>query len=258
MIRQLFSLAALAALFPLSATAQIRYHDIVPDTTLGPGTMAGAVSSFTFYGAVGGNLQLMWSDVPGVGALAHPGIEVLCGAGGLPEKLNNGADISAALGCWYENTLKPLNQAGAGNWLSDADNKYLGFRIKAAGGARYGWVRMSVANSGTVTCTVKDWAYQEALNQSIKAGQTSNTTGISLVNNKEGIHLSLEGRSLRVYHPDAGQRYGLTLLSLQGTVLLQRQIRAEDQVALPQLAAGVYLLHLDSPQGRAYFKLMLP
>lgn len=258
MIRQLFSLAAFAAFFPLSATAQIRYHDIVPDTTVGSGTVAGMVPSFAFYGAIGGSLQLMWNDAPGVGALAHPGIEVLCGAGGLPEKLNAGADISPAIGCWYENTIKPLSQAGAGNWLSDAENKYLGFRIKAASGARYGWVRLSVVSSGTVTCVVKDWAYQETLNQPIKAGQTSNTTGISLINNKEGVRLALEGRSFRFYNLDAGERYGLTLLNLQGAVLLRRQIAQDEQIPVPELAAGLYLLHLDSPKGRAYFKLMLP
>ncbi|WP_118975358.1 T9SS type A sorting domain-containing protein [Taibaiella koreensis] len=255
MIRQLFSIAALAALFPLSAGAQIRYYDITPDTTLG--ATAGMVSSFTFHGAIAGSLQLLWSDMPGIGVLGHPGIEVLCGAGGLPDKLNSGADISSALSCWYENALKPLSQDGTGNWLSDANDKYLGFRIPAAGGARYGWIRLTVTNGSALTCTVKDWACNETLNQPIKAGQTSNTTGISLRNNLEGVRLIREEQAFGFSGLNPATAYRLMLVTGQGSVVLRRELKGNEWIAVPQLASGMYLLRLEGPEGAGRFKLLV-
>lgn len=257
MIKQLFSVVTLAVLFSLNAGAQIRYHDIVPDTIVGSPSGAGQVSTFTWNAPNSSSLQLVWNNVPGIGALAHPGIEVLCGAGGDPDKLEPGAPISSASACWYENTLKPLSQDGAGNWQANGDNRYLGFRFRVAGGAHYGWMRLSVTSSGALVCTVKDWAYNEALNQPIQAGQTSNTTSIGLTDNKNKVQLLQEGRSVRWLNLDRGHPYALVVTTLQGSLAGRIEVRAEQSVTLPDLAPGIYILTLYGTAESSRFKILL-
>lgn len=257
MIKQLSSVATLAVLFSFNAGAQIRYHDIVPDTIVGSPSGTGQVSTFTWNAPNSSSLQLAWSDVPGVGVLAHPGIEVLCGAGGNPDKLESGALVSSAAACWYESALKPLSQGGAGNWQTNGDNRYLGFRLKVTGGAHYGWMRLSVTSSGALVCTVKDWAYNEALNQPIRAGQTSNTTSIGLIDNKNKVELLQDGRSVRWLNLDRGRPYTLVVTTLQGSLAGRREVRADQSVVLPDLAPGIYILTLYGAAESSRFKILL-
>ncbi len=113
-------LLALCGLILLSfgSRAQITYHDIVPDSTIGGGP------TLTFWvlqpPTSSAQLHIFWSMNNTVFLRIHGSFgfgEILMN-GGFPAKLPVGADISTAAVTWAETTGAngSLNENGNGNW----------------------------------------------------------------------------------------------------------------------------------------------
>ncbi len=60
---------------------------------------------------------------------------------------------------------------------------YIGFSFNAspAGPAKYGWMRISINDSGTGNGTVHDWAYEDVAGTSLPAGVVPEPTGLALI-----------------------------------------------------------------------------
>lgn len=67
------------------------------------------------------------------------------------------------------NTPSSTFSSSYGNWINATD-KYLGLRLRVATNTHYGWARLDV-NTNNGSFTIKDYAYDDANNTSILAGQ---------------------------------------------------------------------------------------
>lgn len=158
----------------IQSNAQIIYHDINPDTTINTWN---AFIITPLPGSTGDNITIWWHPSPEVVIQTWGNCELLFdAAGSLPLKLNANDTITAS-GKWKVGNYDALNSGSAGNWQTNAADKYLGFRIKSSSTWYYGWIKMTVA-AGGASFTVKEWAYN--VSGSIKAGQTT-TTGINRI-----------------------------------------------------------------------------
>jgi hypothetical protein len=157
--------------------SQITYHDINPDTTV---SVWDAFIVQPFGGGTAGNsLDIWWHPTPEVVVTTWNDFQLLCsGTGIIPAKLNAGDSITAGAN-WQSVIYQPLNSGGTGNWQIDANDKYLGFRLKNGSVWNYGWLKLTVA-ANAASFTVKEWAFNNT-GHKINAGQT-NGTGITLLN----------------------------------------------------------------------------
>lgn len=242
-------LLALCGLILLSfgSRAQITYHDIVPDSTIGGGP------TLTFWvlqpPTSSAQLHIFWSMNNTVFLRIHGSFgfgEILMN-GGFPAKLPVGADISTAAVTWAETTGAngSLHENGNGNWRSDATDKYLGFRFKTMTGHwTYGWLKMSVAAAGT-SFTVKEWGIQTTEGVGIRAGDRP-ATGIAPIQIAPQIRLSVFEERLYPFHLEQGRDYTYRIIDMQGRAIRTGTIQAEGSIPLSGMASGMYVIRLAS------------
>jgi hypothetical protein len=74
----------------------------------------------------------------------------------------------------FNRTTRFCSGVNTGLWLSDSDG-YIGLKLKKGNNVYYGWIRLSVSVSYTVSdsFTIKDYAYNSVPNQPILAGEKS-------------------------------------------------------------------------------------
>lgn len=53
----------------------------------------------------------------------------------------------------------------------DAGDKYIGFRLRSGAAFKYGWMKVSLSGTSSMTFVIKELAYQNTPNTAIKAGQ---------------------------------------------------------------------------------------
>lgn len=129
-----------------------------------------------------------------------------------------------------------------GAWL-DTQDHYLGVRVRksAAGGWRYGWVRLQVSNpnsSVTLTLVVKDYA----LGTTLLAQRPARTAGWQLYPVPTTGILTVQSATATT-----GQ---LTVSDAQGRVHLRRAFAGtSQQLDLAALAVGLYLIRLETSAG---------
>lgn len=91
-----------------------------------------------------------------------------------PFALSSGAIISSGAGTFFNNGyaggFQSLNYGSCsfGNWCGVTD-RYIGLQFNVGGNTHYGWVRLDVDFAGNVW-TVKDYAYEDIVGNSIAAG----------------------------------------------------------------------------------------
>jgi hypothetical protein len=145
-------------------SAQIYYHDIVPDSTIN------TWNTYLVQPSSSAQLYVWWH--PGDVSVDCYGMEVRFDSNNnLPDKLGSGNNISAA-GTWSVANYDLLSDGASGNWLTNATDKYLAFRFNSNGGWHYGWLKVTVGASVSFF-TVKEWAYNQTADAPIDAGQTT-------------------------------------------------------------------------------------
>jgi hypothetical protein len=231
-----------------SATAQIIYHDISPDTTVGTTKLdwyipnLPTMASFTIFQQPSLAAPSVYITVHGPAGYG----EVLYDApAGLPAKLDEGQLISAASN-WGVATDHALHKDGTGNWRTDATHKYLGLRFRkglsGTGPWHYGWFRLSV-HPGALSFTVEEWAYQDVAGTAIKAGEK----GATVVTQQHTAgapgmltapdHIRFSG----LQHAD----YTVRITGMNGQLLQTATVRPEDPVLTTAgLAPGIYAVEL--------------
>lgn len=173
----------------LTAYAQIRYHDIVPDSTINDWNVYVISLSGTAHQANSHFIDIWFHPTPEVvinTAISEPCEILFDASGNLIAKLDSNAVVGSG-GKWNVAGYDPLSSGGQGNWQSNAADKYLGFRFKKSTTWWYGWLKMTVA-SGAASFTVKEWAFDSS-GADIKAGQKTASTAVYTVNNSSGLKL---------------------------------------------------------------------
>jgi len=237
----------------LHTRAQIAYTDISPDTT---------VNSWDAY-----SFSLNQSPLQLVIIWFHPwgpnevvvqtllsDCEILWDASGTyPAKLNAGDAISSA-GVWREGDYDTLNVGGAGNWATDATDKYLAYRFGGTGHWHYGWLRMDV-DATPSQFTVKDRAHQLQENTPIDAGQTS-ATGI-YETSKGQPTVFAAGKIIHVHAMITNTPYGMDVYNSHGQLVLSRTLSNESAIDMQNYPEGIYIVRLTYASSVYYQKAML-
>ncbi|MGI4871746.1 MAG: T9SS type A sorting domain-containing protein [Janthinobacterium lividum] len=128
----------------------------------------------------------------------------------------------------------------AGSWVDNQDH-YMGVRVRASATApwRYGWVRVQVPDYNAPSMTVKDYA----LTNAVLATQPALAAGWQ-------IYPTCVTSQLMVI-PPAAIPAQLTVRDLCGRAQLHLSLPPTgSQLDLTPLAAGVYVLELETPAGR--------
>ncbi|RZK29490.1 MAG: T9SS type A sorting domain-containing protein, partial [Hymenobacter sp.] len=135
----------------------------------------------------------------------------------------------------------PAGLQAYGAWLGTQD-RYLGVRLRssAAAGWRYGWVRLQVTSStNPVTLVLKDYA----LGTTLLAQQPAQAAGWQIYPTQVTDQLTLEP-------PTPTGQSQVTVADLCGRAVARAVVSGRrQQVSLAGLAAGVYLVQLDTPTG---------
>ena len=233
--------------------AQIQFHDVSPDTTV---TGWDAWQLKLPGSALSSDLTI-WRhpSSPDVVVQTHGDYQVLFDAAGTyPAKLSLNDSISGT-GIWKAGNYDPLSELGKGNWVTNAEDKYLGFRRKQGTDWQYAWLEMSVA-PGAASFTVKEWAYQTTLNKSVKAGQISNTpTGVEEATSWRPV-MSQQGRALHFDGLSAGP-WQISVLDGSGRRLLSTSLLPSQQFSLEDMPAGNYFIQLTGQGKGTAFQIVL-
>lgn len=228
--------------------AQIAYHDINPDTTVNTWNAFEIAPP----ALAPGRLILWFHPTPEVVVQTMDNWEVLFN-GTYPAKLNLNDSIAAGSGTWKAADYDALNSMGTGYWQTNATDKYLGFRVQTTTGYKYGWLKMSVAG-GASAFTVKEYGYNTQTGKAIKAGQMA-TTGVSASLAEEQVQLLLAGRSIRLIHADPSARFDVAITDMAGHIVQRMQTYSDKPIALGDLSAGTYMLHVSVGGYTRVFKI---
>jgi hypothetical protein len=229
--------------------SQITYHDISPDTTISTWdafAIAPSTNSSNY-------LIIWWHPSPEVVAQTNGDFQLLF-TGTYPAKLLAGDSISAS-GIWQVANYHALNSGGTGNWQTNANNKFLGFRFKNTTDWLYGWLKMDVGTSGA-SFTVKEWAYNSVANSSIKAGQVT-TTGVSNKYNEENVSITIDSKKVTFKNLGSGHNYPVKILDMNGRIVQKNVIRATEAISLQDLSTGIYIIQLQHDGYLHHFKVEL-
>ncbi len=229
-------------LFVLLATisfGQINYHDINPDTTVN------TWNAFVIQPTPGStDIVIWWHPSPEVVIQTHGNAEILFEtSSALPAKLNAGDSIAPS-GHWIAGDYDALSSGGTGNWVTNATNKYIGFRFKNSGNTwYYGWLKMSVG-TGASSFTVKEWAYNSAGGK-INAGQLG-TTGIGTIAQMKTLSMYPNPATTQVQlQYQAEENTVMTITNAAGNVVKTMELRKGNRnpvVEIGDWAAGMYYL----------------
>lgn len=172
-----------------------------------------------------------------------------------PDPDYSGTNLSRDLeanGLYYG---QPINIDEKEATFGDNQVGIVGLRFEAAGAVHYGWVRLSVrCNVGEhPRITVYDYAYEDAPNTAIEAGEGATTTPTALTPFvAEGGKLFSHGSEITVQLPASFAQGGsLSLLNLQGQLLRQERVTSGRNRLLLDLPRGIYIARLEDETGTA-------
>jgi hypothetical protein len=178
-----------AMIFSVSTNAQIVYTDVYPDTSMTcPNYQCSksynldlnndGIIDFTLHTSYNHficQFQIT-STIKSVSIVSQSGN--LAAANPLPANVSIGSSLSFTTNSVTLRTVALGGGPGcpsgstSGSWTSTSD-RYLGLQITVGSNTYYGWVRLNVVVDqfvSTVSCTVKDYAYNSIPNQPILAG----------------------------------------------------------------------------------------
>ena len=143
-----------------------------------------------------------------------------------------------------------------GSWINTSDY-YLGLQFALGGNTYYGWVRLNVvvaSSSSTVSCTVKDYAYNTIPNQLILAGQTT-TTGINENSFVSSINLfpNPATNNLTITLASSSKNVSVTIIDITGKMIysttasgLNNYREQQVEINTEDFAAGVYVVQIQT------------
>lgn len=254
-MKQMITLLGIGLLTTTYSPAQVFYHDINPDTTMGGGA---TLQYFSFSPpATYPSFETFWDPSQSVYIEVHglSGYGAILYDNNAPSKLEAGNMIGPSSGAWVEGHGS-LYENGIGNWQTNATDKYLGFRFKKPTGADwyYGWLRLTIAPAAA-SFTVKAWAYQTQENVAIAAGDAS-ASGVIAVNYNNDIRLVTKNNTVYFMNLEPGRRYMVVIADLNGRTVRTRSIIEEENIEIADLPGGTYILQIAEPGGRkANFKM---
>lgn len=127
-------------------------------------------------------------------------------------------------------------------WKGPVDNGYLGVKIIQSDGFHYGWIRLSVSADNR-SFTVKDFAFQTTVNESILAGEPNLSVLEEMLNN---LHIGQNNGQLYFSKPSTYGDVAVRILNISGQEIDSLQWESEEvQYNLSQLPAGVILIEFE-------------
>ncbi|MEO8149644.1 MAG: T9SS type A sorting domain-containing protein [Bacteroidia bacterium] len=266
--KKLYAFIVTAMMFYASATAQIIYTDVNPDTTLscfgGSCTKSynldlnndGTVD-FTLYTSALGD------TCPGhtrrrVYVNSQSGNATVTLMMNANDLIDNNLAFNASIGTLRSNTKPPglvwtSCSVGWGSWTSTSDH-YLGLQLTVGPSTYYGWVRLNVAiylqGPGVVSFIVKDYAYNSIPNQPILAGQTVATgiaplsfgeVGVSLFPNPANNHLTIA-------LPSNNKKVDVTITDITGKIIYKSSAFEAQKIEVntEDFATGIYVVQIQT------------
>ncbi|WP_047549688.1 T9SS type A sorting domain-containing protein [Psychroserpens sp. Hel_I_66] len=249
------------------ASGQIGYTDIGPPDFVGGANLEymldlnnDGVNDFRIY-----NVNSIYSSYGYNYTLNNLFIEPLAasnevlGSGGAtyayPFALNNGDSISDGSTGWYNNGFangyQSLNYGSCdfGDWCNITDG-YLGLRFDAGGGnIHYGWARLDVGAGGDVF-TIKDYAWNQTVNESIIAGQQTLGIGENALN---AIKIVALNKSIGLYNLPEATNY--RLVNMTGKEVLNGKTSSEVFVIEANtISNGIYIIELTDANSKAVIR----
>lgn len=253
-MRKTLLLSSIVTAFALNASAQIKYHDINPDTTISTWDMItiAPIVKLPGYGTSNA-IDIWWHPVPEVVVNAWNDCEVLYDAAGTyPAMLNAGDSINAS-GTWKKPGYDPLNKAGVGNWVTNATDKYLGIRAKRSGTWNYAWLKMTVA-SGAASFTVKEYA-ADTTGKKINAGAKTATT-IQYMPQVYNVSVTHTNNSISIAGLEGSNN--ITLTDINGRIIYNATAtESTHNISTEQLAKAVYILRIGNGEKQKAVKVQL-
>lgn len=253
-MRKTLLLTTIAAALASSASAQIKYHDINPDTTISTWDMVtiAPIVKLPGYGTSNA-IDIWWHPVPEVVVNAWNDCEVLYDASGTyPAMLKAGDSISAS-GTWKKPGYDPLNKAGVGNWTTNATDKYLGIRAKNNGVWNYAWLKMTVANAAA-SFTVKEYA-AETSGKKIIAGNKTSTT-IQYIPTAYKLDITTAMGTLQIAGMEGDNN--ITLTDINGHIVYNATTTSGNHnINTQQLSKAVYILRISNGEKQKAVKVQL-
>lgn len=236
---------------PLWAKAQIIYHDITPDEVVNLSdyevNIGCSPDSCHLYPTQNIKISL---NSGGGWVYCQNEVKVLVDPLGRAMALSFAQPIEAG-SPWSSNSQALLNN-GVGNWVSVA-NKYLGVRMLKAGQWHHGWVRMDIGANGTYG-VVKDYAFNAQPNEPIAAGKVLTTSVNDVRTDREGS-MFLSGRELKV--SDVKRPSVLVITSMDGKILLKKDLLNEASISLEAFAPGIYAVQLINAMEKKALKIVV-
>lgn len=239
------------------AHGQVAYTDVEPDAVL-----VGTGFEVDFDGDGVDDLTITQSVVEGqqyahISGLAPDGgvLGVMYYYAMVPIRLDPGEPIAQGNAQWDPGPTGWLVSAyGYGQWAGESG--YLGIRFPGGDGAvHYGWVELEVATGGTEVI-VKGYAFQNAPDEAINAGDTGSPAGVGdLQNGQEGMVLTPNPTSDVLVVSGPGLPVGMKVISATGQTMLDvlplhTDTHGRATLDVGALPPGAYLLEVRDAQGR--------
>jgi hypothetical protein len=156
----------------------------------------------------------------------------------------------------------PVVPGSFGSWTNPTDY-YIGLRLSVGADTYFGWARLNVdvaSTSTTVSCTVKDYAYNTIPNQSILAGQTV-ATGINENSFASLINLFPNPATnyFTIALPNANEKVEITITDITGKIIYSTTVSETQKIEVNtnDFAEGVYLVQVQSADFIATKKLVV-
>jgi hypothetical protein len=185
LLKKVCAIIIASALFAVAANAQIVYTNVKPDSTiffskgvfhldLNNDGIIDYTLNFQYINGFCIKKKSKWGNLYSTSLSKH----VLSDSLSYPKKLLANYVIDGSSRVWSTTGGKLRGRFWScsgvadniGNWKT-TDDGYAGLQLNDGFNTYYGWVRLSV--SGTNSITIKDYAYNSIPGQSILAGQTS-------------------------------------------------------------------------------------
>lgn len=280
--KKFYTLIVTALLFNSSASAQIVYTDVIPDSTMLDNIPIGlntknynldldnnANDDFiltAYYGPsiLGGTPSTVYASPLNGNALKDT---FTTGNVPIPLQLNAVIDSNLLLQqSWQTSGSHTLRESGGigpvGLWNNLSDY-YLGLRLLQSGQTYYGWVRLRVnVTSSYASVIVRDYAYNTIPNQPILAGQTV-ATGISPLSFGEGLGVRLfpnpANNHLTIALPINNKKVDVTIADITGKVIY-KTIASDTQIVevnTQDFAVGIYVVHIQATDFTATRKFIV-
>jgi Secretion system C-terminal sorting domain len=269
--KKLYAVIVTAMMFSANANAQIVYTDVIPDSTMNcPGSNNcskdynldlnnDANTDFIInvnYFAFTQNSGVSASPING-NAVKDTLISIYTLAN--PLQLNALIDSNLLLNQSWNTSGGCLSSSGTISCLwNNLSDYYLGLRLLQSGQTYYGWVRLRVNSSASVT--IRDYAYNSIPNQAILAGQTTATgiiensfaSTINLFPNPATNHLTIALGS-------NNKKVQVTIADITGKIIYMTTANDTQKIEVntKDFAEGIYVVRVQSADFIATKKLVV-